>query len=59
MLVLLQVLGKGDSPAGLTAQVNEVTTYFCYLGVVSFVASFFQMSMWTITGESSPYMIAV
>ncbi|KAK9861269.1 hypothetical protein WJX84_002505 [Apatococcus fuscideae] len=47
---IINVLGKGDSPAGLTSEVNDVTKYFCYLGVVSFVSSFFQMSMWTITG---------
>ncbi|KAK9861978.1 hypothetical protein WJX84_006587, partial [Apatococcus fuscideae] len=46
---IINVLGKGGSPAGLISEVNTVTKYFSYLGVVSFVASFFQMSMWSIT----------
>lgn len=47
----MQVLGKGADPAQLTSDVNGITIDFCYLGLVSFVASFFQMAMWTITGK--------
>ena len=50
--VILQVLGKGADSSTLVSQVNEITKYFAYLGVVSFVSSFLQMTMWQLTGKS-------
>lgn len=50
---LVNAIGKDTSNDELASQVNSIVIYFVYLAAGTFVASYFEVTAWMLTGRSS------